>query len=84
MDTQPSYRLRHTGTGLGLEEGVGEPPVAERVGSVPELQKITISAIDLGTQDNLPTLWVQHRRTDVRLYTVFILAILPLFARVVT
>jgi hypothetical protein len=28
MDTQPSYRLRHIGTGLGLEEGVDGEPLA--------------------------------------------------------
>jgi len=40
MDTRPLYRLRHTCTGLGLEEGADdEPLVAERVDSVPELQK---------------------------------------------
>jgi len=40
MDTQPSYRSRHIGIGLGLEEGVdGESLAAEQVDSVPELIK---------------------------------------------
>ena len=39
MDTRPSYRLRHIGIGLGLEEVGGESLAAEQVDSVPELNK---------------------------------------------
>jgi len=84
IDTQPSYRLHHIGTGPGLEEGVdGEPLTEERVGSVPELIKMQSDAFCQRIQDYSPTLGVQHSRTDVRLHAVFILATLPLFARIV-
>jgi len=83
-DTQPSYRLRHIGTGLGLEEGVdGEPLAGVRADSVPELIKMQSGDLGQRTQYYSPTLRVQHSRTDVRLHTVFILAIFPLFARIV-
>lgn len=40
MGTRPWYSLRHSGTGLVSEEGVGgEPQVEERACYVPELSK---------------------------------------------
>ena len=87
MSTRPSCRLRHIGTGLGLEERVDVGPLAGgRVGSVRELNNKSNRSDPLkqGTQYDSPTLRIQHRRTDVAFHAVFILAILPLFARIVT
>lgn len=53
-DTQPSYRLRHIYTELGLREGVGgEPLVEEGVGSAPGLKTRERSdALDKEIQDD--------------------------------
>ena len=84
MDIQPSYRSHHIGIGPGLEEGIdGESLAAEWVDSVPELIKKSQTPKTKNT-NGLPTLRIQHGRTDMCLHTISILAILPLFARIVT
>ena len=83
-NSQPWYRLRHIGTGLGLEGRVGgEPLVEEQAGFVPELPKELLDTLDRGATGDPLTLGIQRGGANVSLHAVFVLTIPPLFAWVI-